>query len=154
MKLERNLILNRYFHSLFKSDSLEKLKAILKDVPEGPAADNQSHFFRELDNRQLPADKELSRYLPDYDRRIMGYESRLAKARGRFSFKYFQYLCLLYSEIWLDRLTRDSALLLQQANGFLRKVKSRESGFQNFPPFEADDLRRLAFSWQPVPERR
>ena len=145
MKLEHYLVLNRYFHSLFKSISLEKLKAALKGVPEGPCADGQSHFFRTLDNLQLSADKDISQRLPDYDRRIMNYESRLAKARGRFSFKYFQYLCLLYSEIWLDRLTRDSALLLYQVNGFLKQVQSKESGFKNFPPFEEDDLRRLAF---------
>jgi len=145
VKLEHYLILNRYFHSLFKSSSLEKLKAILKDLPEGPCADGQSHFFRAIDNHQLSNDKDLSRSLPDYDRRIMGYEAMLAKARGQLSFKYFQYLCLLYSEIWLDRLTRDSALLLYQVNRFLKKEQSKESGFKNFLSYEADDLRRLAF---------
>lgn len=55
-----------------------------------------------LKGLRLPVGK-----LQEYDTRVVGYETRLAKARGGFAFKYFQYLSLLYAEVFLDRLTED-----------------------------------------------
>jgi hypothetical protein len=42
----------------------------------------------------------------------MECQVRLAKARGGFSFKYFQYLALFYTEIFPDSLTADPAAFL------------------------------------------
>ena len=50
------------------------------------------------------------RMLADYDLRILGYETLLAKNRRAEpfrTFKYFQYLALLHSEVFLDPLTAD-----------------------------------------------
>jgi len=75
----------------------------------------------------------------------MSYETRLAKARGQFAFKYFQYLGLLYTEIFLDRLTTEPVAFLAELNGFLRKQKGGDPTLQDFTACEPDDLRRLAF---------
>ena len=83
--------------------------------------------------------------LAEYDARVMSYEARLAKARGQFAFKYFQYLGLLYTEIFLDRLTTEPVAFLAELNAFLRGQKRAEPTLREFPDFELDDLRRLAF---------
>ena len=55
----------------------------------------------------------------------MDYEARLSKARGNFSFKYFQYLSLLFTEIYLDQLTDDPQKFLNDLNGYLARIKKR-----------------------------
>ncbi len=142
MRLEQSLVLNRYFHSLFGTRALQQLKQPL-NVQEGPAGDGQSYFYGALIGRV--EDGKLQERLHEYDSRILGYESRLAKARGSFSFKYFQYLCLLYGEIFLDRLTEDPSALLEELNRFLRKLEKEEVSLSGFPEFTEEDLRRLAF---------
>lgn len=142
MRLEQSLILNRYFHNLFGARSLRDLKQSL-NVQEGSAGDGQTYFCGALLGRIR--DAQLREKLPEYDARIIGYESRLAKARGYFSFKYFQYLSLLYTEIFLDRLTEDPSIFLIELNAFLDRLRKEEISLRDFPAFNADALRRLAF---------
>jgi hypothetical protein len=125
MKLDRFLVLNQYFHNLFGASSLADLKQTLKRTQEGQAGDGQSFFYASLVGQVR--DPVLRVRLCDYDARVMGYESRLARARGAFTFKYFQYLCLLYAEIYLDRLTDDPQKLLLDLNRFLQNLKSKEN---------------------------
>jgi hypothetical protein len=143
MRLERHLILNRYFHSLLNAGSLEDLKQCLKSAQEGISGDGQSWFLRELEARV--EDQELQNRLRAYDTRVMGYEARLARARGAFSFKYFQYLSLLYVEMYLDFLTENPENFATNLNAFLQERKVEEAGFGDFSPFSPDELRRLAF---------
>jgi hypothetical protein len=134
--------LNRYFHGLFDARDLTELKQPL-NVQEGRAADGQSYFYGVLLGRVQ--DAALRDKLAEYDARVMGYEARLAKARGQFVFKYFQYLGLLYTEIFLDRLTAEPAAFMADLNAFLQRQKRAEPTLHEFPDFEASDLRRLAF---------
>jgi hypothetical protein len=115
----------------------------LSGCKDGVAGDGQSHFFHALASQKNLAIPEET--LGEYDARVMAYEVRLAKARGGFSFKYFQYLALLYTEIFLDRLTADPAAFLDELNTFLDEVKGREPSLRDFPAFGSEDLRRLAF---------
>jgi len=143
VRLEQSLVLNRFFHSLFGARRLEEMKQALRREKEGPAGDGQSHFcgaLAGLRGLRVPTHK-----LQEYDRRVMGYEARLGKARGRFTLKYFQYLCLLYAEIFLDRLTDDPARFLRELNAFLHELKREETSLREFDAFTAEDLRRLAF---------
>ena len=142
MRLEHALVLNRYFHGLFDARDLTELKQPL-NVQEGRAGDGQSYFYGVLLGRVQGA--ALRDRLAEYDARVMSYEARLAKARGQFVFKYFQYLGLLYTEIFLDRLTTEPVAFLADLNTFLRRQKRAEPTLHEFPDFEADDLRRLAF---------
>jgi len=142
VRLEHALVLNRYFHGLFGARELAELKQPL-NVQEGRAADGQSYFYGALLGRVQ--DAALHDKLAEYDARVMSYEARLAKARGQFAFKYFQYLGLLYTEIFLDRLTTDPAAFLADLNAFLQRQKQAEPSLHEFTAFEPEDLRRLAF---------
>jgi hypothetical protein len=143
MRLEKNLILNRYLLNLFGVHGLEDLKNSLKRVDEGQAGDGQSYFYGILLGRIR--DEGLRNKIAEYDRRVMEYEARLSKARGSFFFKYFQYLSLLFTEIYLDRLTEDPQKFLNSLNGYLARIKKEELSLREFPSFTSDDLRRLAF---------
>lgn len=143
MNLERSLVLNRFIHSLFGTDRFDDLRRSLRDVEEGPGPDGHSHFFYVLASR-AGLDRELSRDLPDYDLRIVEYEARLGgnrRAEPFRAFKYFQYMALLFTEIYLDRLTRNPAEFLSRLNAF----RADHLDFANIPEFGPDDLRRLAY---------
>lgn len=143
-RLEDHLVLNRFFHHLLGVESFDELKALLRLVDEGQGSDGQSLFYSRLVTQpNLLLDGERLRL---YDRRVMEYESRLAKVRSEFKgLRYFQYLALLYTEVLLDRLTDDPALLLHDLNTFLIKLRHDEPELREFPDFVPDDLRRLAF---------
>lgn len=142
MNLERSLVLNRYFHSLFGAERFDDLRRGLREQEEGPGPDGQSRFFHVLVGRSgLKLGLET---LARYDLRIMEYEARLAKSRRSEpfkSFKYFQYLALLYIEIFLDCLTENPTVFLHELNAF----RAGKADFAEIPDFAADDLRRLAF---------
>ena len=142
MRLEHQLVLNRFFHSLLGVDDFGPLKELGRQN-EGIDSDGNSFFYGQIKGWSL--DKELKERISEYDSHVMSYEAQLAKARGKFQFKYFQYLALLYTEIFLDRLVDNPNLLLADLNSFLDKCRKREGTFDQFEGFEADDLRRLAF---------
>jgi hypothetical protein len=143
VRLERSLVLNRYFHGLLGASGLEDLKALLARLEEGPAADGQSHYYAALAGvrgLQVPAER-----LREYDARIVAYERRLAQRRAGFVLKYFQYLSLLYTEMFLDRLTEAPEDLRAEVNTHLVRLAEREPSMRDVPAFQVDDLRRLAF---------
>ncbi len=144
MRLEEYTVLARYLHHLLGAQSFDELKSMLRLAEEGPSANGQSYFFEELVKQTglLLSEDELR----VYDKRVMEYETRLVRIRSEFkAFRYFQYLALLYTEIFLDRLTRNSRELLADLNVFLCELREDDSELRDFPEFEMDNLRRLAF---------
>lgn len=142
MNLERSLVLNRYLHGLFGAERFDDLRRILREQEEGPGRDGRSRFFHVLAGRTGIAIREQT--LEEYDRRIMEYEAILAKKRRGepfTCFKYFQYLALLYTEIFLDHLTENPDLLRRKLNRF----RAGKTDLTHIPRFAAEDLRRLAF---------
>jgi len=142
MNLERSLILNYYFHGLFGAERFEDLRRALREQEEGPGPDGHSRFFHVLVGRsELKLDPQT---LAQYDQRVMEYEARLAKNRRSEpfkAFKYFQYLALLYTEIFLDRVTENPETFLYELKAF----RTGKAAFADIPDFSTDDLRRLAF---------
>jgi hypothetical protein len=142
VNLERSLVLNCYFHSLLGAERFDVLRRGLRDQEEGTSPDGHSRFFYVLSGRS--GVKIGAQSLEEYDRRIMDYEATLAKRRRAEpfrSFKYFQYLALLYTELFLDHLTADPAAFLRDLNAF----RAGRADFAEIPDFTADDVRRLAF---------
>lgn len=142
LNLERSLVLNQYLHHLFGAERFDDLRRALKEQEEGQGPDGHSHFFHVLVGRsELKLDPQT---LAQYDQRVMEYEARLSKSRRSEplkAFKYFQYLALLYTEIFLDRLTENPETFLHELKAF----RTGKAGFAGVPDFSANDLRRLAF---------
>jgi hypothetical protein len=143
--LQDCLILNRYLCSLFGCQDFRRLRDNLRDLKEGWAEDGHSYFLRVLEGVEgvkLAPDK-----LREYDLRIKGYVERLNRFRTpTVQLKYFQYLAVLFAEIYLDRLFNNQEVLLSELNGFVERENSGEGpAALCYKSFTKDDLRKLAF---------
>ena len=143
MNFEHHLILSRFFLFTLGFTDFEELKVVLDLVSEGTAADGQSWFYRALSARVK--DGTWQQKLQMYDKRVLALEREFATARGVFRYKYFQWLALIVTEIFLDWLTDDPQALLKQLNRFLKLEQDRGAVTVLMPNFEAEDLRRVAF---------
>lgn len=116
------LVLNQWVLSLFKVKRFEDLAEILRNEKlEGLDENNIHHFYHELTNPLLGLDKEFCDDLLEYDENIVKHtqrlnERRITRGEAPITWKYFQYLTLLFTEIYLDRYFRDSRGLLAALN--------------------------------------
>ncbi len=142
MKIEKYLILNKYFLSLFGVRDFRDLQLKLKDTKEGTDSDGKTHFVNALIGlAKLKINKDD---LLRYDTNIQDYERRINYRRGNVSLKYFQYLSVLFTEIFLDNLKNKKQLFLDELNKFLGNYKD-EDVKNLIGRFTKDDLNKLAF---------
>ena len=122
MPFSRKLVVNHWLLSLFGCETFDELAAGLRDEAlEGLDSDNVHRFHRAL---RLHLSEERRPKLSDdqllaYDEAIVGVTRRLNRLRLRrgqpeLKWKYFQYLSLLFTEIYLDRYFFDPAGLLAE----------------------------------------
>ena len=147
-----NLILNRYLLSLFNQDNLEKFKQRLGDDRfEGIDNDGQTKFFHELTGGQLfQTDLISENDLRRYDLNIVKHWQQITEHRNKaeghiLKLKYFQYLSLLFTEIYLDFYFNRPNELLNQLNEQLVLLKENDNAFPDFDLYELSDLNKLAF---------
>ncbi len=157
VRLDRQLVLNRYLLGLFGVKTLEELTGDLKDTAlERLDENNVSQFHHELTHR-LGRSERLSHQghvgvvgtltkelLLGYDENIVSHTLAISQTRAEpIRWKYFQYLSLLFAEIYLDAYFRDPDGLLAGLNAQLDAVND-ELGTA-LPPYEPNELRKLAF---------
>ena len=148
-----HLILNRYLLRLFGMRNLEDLKNKPQLDDEnliGLADDGQSKFLYALLSPRVPnliSEDDLRRY----DLNIVRHWQRITERRNRQSghtleMKYFQYLSLLFTEIYLDQYFNHKAPLqaaLQREFADYQKELGNDAAVS--APHTLDDLRKLAF---------
>ena len=116
------LVLNQWLLSLFDAKRFEDLAEPLRsEALEGLDENNVHRFHHALTAQlfnltQLPTDLLL-----EYDQNIVKHtqrlnERRLTRGDEPLVWKYFQYLALLFTEIYLDRYFRDPQALLACLN--------------------------------------
>jgi len=139
--IEKYLILNKYLISLFGVNEFRDLQQKLKDVREGTDSDGRSYFvniLRAFENLKIKEEDILR-----YDENIQSYVRKISRKRGAISLKYFQYLAVLFTEIFLDNIKNRKIEFLHELNEFLEDYKQEQSIEIN--PFTEEDLRKLAF---------
>ncbi|MEM0201501.1 MAG: DEAD/DEAH box helicase family protein [Candidatus Micrarchaeaceae archaeon] len=145
MRLEKYLVLNKYLLSLFGASSISDLREELKNKKEGFDNDGKSYFVDVLIGLEKlvinPKDLLL------YDSAIKEYSYKLSNhRRENITLKYFQYLAVLFAEIYLDRYFNRKNSLLSELNSFLEKYKRKEGvDVSFFEEFEEKDLKKLAY---------
>ena len=151
-KLSSSLVLNKYILNLFGVTDLEALSKDLKDSSlEGYDENNVSRFHHELvvrfySNANLP--KEL---LLQYDQNIYSHTQAISEKRDEpIKWKYFQYLALLFTEIYLDKYFTDKVALQAGLNTFLATNHGiNKNDFSDVKEFVLDqninDLNKLAY---------
>ncbi|GAB6062694.1 DEAD/DEAH box helicase family protein [Deferrisoma palaeochoriense] len=120
----RKLVLNRWLLGLFGVERFDQLAEHLRDESLEGLDENNVHRFHHALCLHLPAEQRPQ--LPDellleYDQNIVAVTQRLNDRRitrgdAPIVWKYFQYLALLFTEIYLDRYFRDPKALLAALN--------------------------------------
>ena len=147
LRFDQRLVLNQWILGLFEVDSFIPLTEGLHDTgKEGVDENNVSRFHHEIANRLFKR-KELTRdLLLTYDQNIVRHTQAISSRRSEpLRWKYFQYLGLLFTEIYLDRYFRDADQLLSDLNDHVAKFNADKAERDQIKPYAADDLRKLAF---------
>ncbi len=146
----KDLVLNRWLLGLFEVDNFHQLKARLNDLRhEGIAEDGQTHFFHEL-TRQLIQNQHIPESdLRRYDLNIIRHwqaitEERNKKENKALTLKYFQYLTLLFTEVYLDYYFHKKQAMQNGLDNTLDQYH-KEADSDTFQPFVNEDLNKLAF---------
>jgi len=121
MKFNDKLTLNRYLLALLGVETFEELAKEFDGLMlQGLDENNHTHFYNVLVNNITAKPKKVSNdKLAEYDENIV----RHTKAMGRdIKWKYFQYLSLLFVEIYLDLYFENKEQLLEDLNNQLNEL--------------------------------
>lgn len=113
---------------------------------EEPALDENSRFYHEL-VALIPSDAPVqASLLREYDEAIRRHTERINRHRPeQIRWRYFQYVNLLFTERFLDRLFDDQDQLLLDLNAHLQRFNDElPEGQRALPAYERSDLRKLA----------
>ena len=154
------LVLNQWTVSLFGFDPLKDhkdgehtlrpmhpLAQMVKDAQEGMTSENVHHFYKSLDVH-LQAGAQITRAdLLRYEHNIVSHTLAINERRDQpIAWKYYQWLSLLFVEIYFDRFFADRAALQDALNDYVKAFdrywtdKAYETGIT---PYEFDDLNKL-----------
>lgn len=150
------LVLNQWLLSLFGVERFEDLAQHLQnEALEGLDENNVHHFHHALTAQLFNLTELPTELLLEYDQNIVKHtqrlnERRVAHGEERIVWKYFQYLSLLFTEIYLDRYFRDpKALLTTLAVSVATYNVGKPDGDQLSPLHETSaawsQLNKLAF---------
>jgi hypothetical protein len=150
------LVLNQWLLSLFNVKRFEELAEPLRnEALEGLDENNVHRFHHALTAQlfnltQLPTDLLL-----EYDQNIVKHTLRLNERRITVGeepivWKYFQYLTLLFTEIYLDRYFRDPQALLSALNERIAAYNADKPEADQLAPLDPaaeawPQLNKLAF---------
>jgi len=141
------LILFRFLLNKLGIESISSLSDTLNSSEyEGIDENGNTYFFEYISqiakfrNAEINTDK-----LRIYDENICRHTKTVGDKRGGIVWKYFQYISLLFTEIYLDGYFTDRTGFCKELNEFL-KEKKQESLFQiDFAPYTEDKLNKIAF---------
>ena len=123
MPFARKLVLNQWLLGLFGVERFEQLAEHLRDETLEGLDENNVHRFHHALTAHFAELTELPpALLLEYDQNIVSITQRLngrriTRGEAPVVWKYFQYLTLLFTEIYLDRYFRDPQALLKAVNG-------------------------------------
>ena len=143
MKFNEKLVLNSYLLSLFGVDTFEALAKDLKTSRLEELDENDNTlFYHELKDKLIATDKKISDdKLLEYDENIV----RHTKTMGRdIKWKYFQYLSLLFVEIYLDKYFEDREQLLLDLNKHLKEFNENLDKKEKLTEYNETELNKLA----------
>ena len=118
----RKLVVNRWMLSLFGVTRFEELAQHLRDEALEGLDENNIHRFHHALTAHLFNLTQLSTdLLLEYDQNLVMHtqrlnERRITRGEEPIVWKYFQYLTLIFTEIYLDRYFRDPEAVLKELN--------------------------------------
>jgi superfamily II DNA or RNA helicase len=146
LRFDERLVLNQWMLSLFERQDFEGVAKQLKSTDlEGLDENNVHKFLHQVrllwEFPAFPGDTLLG-----YDQNIVRHTLRLSERRDQpIRWKYFQWLSLLFTEIYLDRFFRDPGRLLSDLNAHVARFNIDKTPKDQIPSFELGDLTKIAF---------
>lgn len=160
------LVLNKYMLSLFGIDSIGKKIIGKKGVEiftelklssnEGYTEEGNTKYLQSLISYLYNSEHITATMLQTYDENIVRYTKQISEKRDELiTWKYFQYLSLLFTEVYLDKYFSNKVKLLADLNEFVKefnlkhtqanagKKKSKDDFIAQ--PFTLENLNKLAF---------
>jgi hypothetical protein len=157
-KFTNKLVLNQWLISLFGIDPLmeyenktrpfHKLAKPIKDSQlEGYDADGLHRFYHALINSELfYNDTHIisKEQLLTYEENIIAHTNEINRRRKRpIVWKYFQWLTLVFIEIYLDKYFNNRQGLLSELNAYVEAFNQHWTEYESVPAYEDDDLNKL-----------
>ena len=150
------LVLNQWLLSLFNVERFEDLAEHLRnEALEGLDENNIHHFHHALTAQLFNLTRLPTELLLEYDQNIVRHtqrlnERRITRGEEPIVWKYFQYLTLLFSEIYLDRYFRDPKALLGDLNKQVAACNANKPAADRIAAFDEaaeawPQLNKLAF---------
>lgn len=139
--LSKKLVLFHYILRQFGYEDFEDLRDDFNGLKEASLATGKSYFASVLTDR---TEKLISNdTLLVYDEAILGYERKLRENRAEpfFSFKYYQWFALLFTEYFLDNIAHNIEVFVTSLNAYRQEI----SEFEDFEGYTPSDLKKLAF---------
>lgn len=175
-KFHTRLVLNQWAWGLFGLDTIDgyvefegKRRPVLDvfkqkfqinaGTTEGLVPDDNSHFFlHSMLNRPEPVPGLTEDELRQYDQNIVRHTMRLNEPREKpgppgmepIRWKYFQWLTLLFTEIYLDRFFRNPEALRDELNAHIDRFNQERQPVDSIERFDETgdarvQLNKLAF---------
>ncbi|MCH8536283.1 MAG: DEAD/DEAH box helicase family protein [Alkalimonas sp.] len=154
------LVLNQWILSLLGVDPLAEYKKgnrvvrpfhvlakTLRDCPEGVSEDNLHHFYQQMKIHWQPQASISPGALLQYEQNIVDHTEWLNQGRERpIVWKYYQWLSLLFAEIYLHQYFSDRDSLLEKLNAYVARFNAhwRAQHFATgITPYTVDELNKL-----------
>lgn len=162
------IVLNKYLLSLFGIEAIgtkilskkgvEIFKELKLSTSEGYTEEGNTKFLEQLKTHLYLSEHLTETMLQQYDENIVRYTHEISEGRDEIIvWKYFQYLSLLFTEIYLDKFFDNKKQLQHELNVFVklfnekqleqnrgRRLQRGETVYQ-VSPFKENDLNKLAF---------
>jgi len=151
IRFDQKLVLFQWMLRLFEVDSFIRLAEPMKPPEyEGFDEENVSHYYHVLTIRTVQRKNLPKELLLSYDQNIVRYWKTITEKRNRTENrilypKYFQYLSLLFSEIYLDRYFSDADKLLTSLNEEVDRYNEGKEDRDQVKPYLKSDIHKLAF---------
>lgn len=146
VKLEQRLVLLAWLNERFGFKSNRELLGELSHAGEGFDPSGRSYLSYHLEGRGSSV-KIDAVALARYDENIRGHLDAMNALRAEpITLRYFQYLAVLYAEVYLDNYFNHRGELLRSLNSFVsRRNAARRAGEARDSKFGEADLKKLAF---------
>jgi len=145
-KLQNYLILNKYLSSLFNFKNLDDFRGLLKSVNEGINQNKKFYFTETL--QTLKISEGFRQKLNQYDENIQEYLNKINQKRDPpIVLKYFQYLAILFTEIYLDKFYNEYDTFYAELTKFVLNlnIKENKTGVYTYPYPNEKYMQKLAF---------
>ena len=143
-KLQNYLILNKFLYSLFGKANIEDFQELFKSpqAQEGISSNNKFFFTEVLQASNIS--ETLRQNLNLYDENIQDYMRHINKKRDPpIQLKYFQYLAVLFTEIYLNNLFNNYNTFFNKFALFVSDCNNKEN--KNYPYSDKIYTRKLAY---------